>query len=154
MPKKGEIRESLRKLYRSETDVILGGVCGGLGEYFEIDPTLVRLVFVLLGAFGPGVIVYLILWVVIPTRSQASSESGDYMKETIADMKVRAKEISGNLRKDGRGSEAKSWLGIFLLFLGFMFLVENFSPIRLHLFWPVILIILGFFFLTREGGRR
>jgi phage shock protein C len=46
---------------------MVGGVCGGLGEYFEVDPTLIRLLFVL-GALagGPGVIAYLILLVIVP----------------------------------------------------------------------------------------
>ena len=56
-----------KKLYRSRTERMLGGVCGGLGEYFNIDPTLVRLAFVaatLLG--GPGVVAYIILWIITP----------------------------------------------------------------------------------------
>ncbi len=56
-----------RKLYRSRTDRMIGGVCGGMAEYFGIDPTLVRLAFVaaaLLG--GPGLLIYLILWIVTP----------------------------------------------------------------------------------------
>ena len=55
------------KLYRSTTDKMLGGVCAGLGNYFSIDRTIVRLFFVvltLLGGFGP--LVYIILWIVIP----------------------------------------------------------------------------------------
>ncbi len=56
-----------RKLYRSQTDKMIGGVCGGLADYFNIDPTLVRLLFVLL-LFTPlhGLIVYLILWIITP----------------------------------------------------------------------------------------
>lgn len=56
----------VKKLYRSGKDRILGGVCGGIGEYFDIDPTLVRLFFILLGLNGMGVFVYLIAWLVIP----------------------------------------------------------------------------------------
>jgi phage shock protein C len=49
---------------------MIGGVCGGLAEYFNIDPTIVRLIFVataLLG--GPGLLVYLILWIITPLES-------------------------------------------------------------------------------------
>lgn len=56
-----------KRLYRSRLDRMIGGVCGGLGDYFDIDPTVIRLLFVfgtLLG--GPGVIAYLILLVVVP----------------------------------------------------------------------------------------
>lgn len=56
-----------RRLYRSRSDRMLGGVCGGLSEYFNIDPTIVRLAFVagtLLG--GPGLLIYIILWLITP----------------------------------------------------------------------------------------
>lgn len=56
-----------KKLYRSRTDQMVGGVCAGLGEYFGLDGTLVRLFFVLATFFGgTGVLPYLILWVIIP----------------------------------------------------------------------------------------
>lgn len=59
-----------KKLYRSNTDRMIGGVCGGLGEYFDIDPTLVRLIFVVLAlAGGPGLLLYLILLIVVPSQS-------------------------------------------------------------------------------------
>ena len=60
-----------RKLYRSD-DRLLGGVCAGLAEYFELDPSLVRIAYALisvLSAAFPGILVYIILWVVIPPRS-------------------------------------------------------------------------------------
>ena len=59
-----------RKLYRSQTEKILGGVCGGLAEYFNIDPTLVRLVFILL-MLTPfhGLVLYIILWIITPTEN-------------------------------------------------------------------------------------
>ncbi len=58
-----------RRLYRSRTDKILAGVCGGLSEYSGVDPTLVRLVFVLLAlAGGPGIIIYLIMWLITPLQ--------------------------------------------------------------------------------------
>lgn len=57
------------KLYRSETDKMIGGVCGGLGEYFQIDSTIIRLLWaalVLVG--GSGILLYLIAWILIPVR--------------------------------------------------------------------------------------
>ncbi len=56
-----------KKLYRSRSDKKLNGVCGGLAEYFGVDATIVRLLFVLLAlAGGPGVILYFILWAIVP----------------------------------------------------------------------------------------
>ncbi|MBM7581560.1 phage shock protein PspC (stress-responsive transcriptional regulator) [Caldicoprobacter guelmensis] len=64
----------MKKLYLSETDKKIAGVCGGIAEYFGIDSTLVRLVWLLasifLTAFVGGVIAYLIAWAIIPRRQQ------------------------------------------------------------------------------------
>ncbi len=61
----------MKKFYLSNTDKKIGGVCGGLAEYFNIDPTFVRLLFVL-GALLGGItfIAYLALWIIAPRRSK------------------------------------------------------------------------------------
>lgn len=57
-----------KKLYRSKTDKMISGVCGGLAQYFGVDATLVRLVFALLVFFGvgSGILLYIILAIVMP----------------------------------------------------------------------------------------
>ena len=62
----------MKKLHRSTTNKMIAGVCGGLGEYFNIDPTIVRVGFVVLALPGgfPGVIPYLILAVIIPKNPE------------------------------------------------------------------------------------
>ena len=56
-----------QKLYRSRENRMIGGVCGGLGEFFGIDSTLIRLLFVLLVIFGgSGLLVYLVMLVIVP----------------------------------------------------------------------------------------
>lgn len=60
-----------KQLTKSVYDKKIAGVCGGIAEYFGIDPTMVRVAFVLLSLFSaafPGIIVYLILWAVMPNR--------------------------------------------------------------------------------------
>lgn len=57
-----------KKLYRSEYDKMFLGVCGGLGEYFGVDATLIRLIWALLACSGTGVIAYFIAAVIIPVR--------------------------------------------------------------------------------------
>ncbi|MDL2311808.1 PspC domain-containing protein [Bacteroidales bacterium OttesenSCG-928-B11] len=60
-----------KKLYRSINDRKIAGVCGGLGEYFTIDPTIVRVLFVaLLVLGGSGLLLYLLLWLIVPDGSQ------------------------------------------------------------------------------------
>lgn len=59
--------EDVKRLYRSQRDRMLAGVCGGLADYFGIDPAIIRLLFVFLAlAGGPGVLVYLVFWLVVP----------------------------------------------------------------------------------------
>lgn len=55
-----------KKLYRSRKSRMLCGVCGGIGEYLNIDPTLVRLLAVLLGCSGTGILVYIMAAIIIP----------------------------------------------------------------------------------------
>lgn len=71
-----------RKLYRSDVNKVIAGVCGGLGEYFNIDPVLVRLAFVIIVfAGGAGILGYVLAWIIIPRRPyesniDSSSQSG------------------------------------------------------------------------------
>jgi phage shock protein C len=59
--------EQAKRLYRSKRDSKIAGVCAGLAEFFNIDPTLVRIFFALLAvAGGPGVLLYIVLWVLVP----------------------------------------------------------------------------------------
>ena len=60
----------MKKLYLSDTDKKIGGVCGGLGEYFDIDPTFVRVVFILIALLscGLGVLAYILIWMVVPRK--------------------------------------------------------------------------------------
>lgn len=58
--------EEPKRLYRSNSDVFIAGVCGGLAEYFGVDSTLVRLVFVFLALSGSGILLYLVAWVIMP----------------------------------------------------------------------------------------
>ena len=59
-----------KRLYRSKKEKILGGVLGGIAEYFEIDPVIVRVIFVflLIASFGAALIAYIIAWIIVPER--------------------------------------------------------------------------------------
>ncbi len=60
------------RLRRSSCNNILGGVCGGIAEYFDLSPTLVRFMYILLSLMSvafPGILVYILLWIFIPLRA-------------------------------------------------------------------------------------
>jgi len=62
---------TVKRMYRSRSNIMLGGVCSGIAKYLEVDPTLVRLTFVLLLFIGMGGLwIYLILWVIMPEESK------------------------------------------------------------------------------------
>ncbi|GET33737.1 hypothetical protein PbJCM13498_26000 [Prolixibacter bellariivorans] len=63
--------ESPKRLIRSRTDRMIAGVCGGLAEYFDLDVSIIRILFVVLTIFTagfPGILVYIIMWIVVPEQ--------------------------------------------------------------------------------------
>jgi phage shock protein C len=59
--------DASRKLYRSRSDRKLAGVCGGVGQYTGVDPTAIRVLFVVFAVFGgTGLLVYLAMWILVP----------------------------------------------------------------------------------------
>lgn len=60
--------QEMKRLYRSRKDKLLGGVCGGIGEYFKIDPVIVRIIWVVtaIASLGTAILVYLLLWILVP----------------------------------------------------------------------------------------
>jgi phage shock protein C len=68
----------VKRVYRSKSERVLAGVCGGLGEYFNIDPTLVRILFILFAlVVGGGILLYIILWILIPEEPQVAGDAED-----------------------------------------------------------------------------
>lgn len=62
-------KKEVKRLYRSNKNRVIAGVCGGLGEYFNIDPVIIRLVWALLiFCGGIGLIAYLLAWLIIPLK--------------------------------------------------------------------------------------
>ena len=58
----------MKKLYRNKHDYKIAGICSGMGEYFDIDPVIIRLLFLLALFLGAGLIVYIIGWIIIPVK--------------------------------------------------------------------------------------
>jgi phage shock protein C len=64
---KGGAMDPTRKLYRSKTNRKLAGICGGLAQYFNIDATLIRVLFIVLAVLGgSGLLLYLAMWIIVP----------------------------------------------------------------------------------------
>jgi phage shock protein C len=65
-----------KRLYRIPKEGMIAGICAGLGEYLDLDPTVIRLIFVLL-AFGggSGVLIYIIMWLIVPIKPESAQKS-------------------------------------------------------------------------------
>lgn len=100
-----------KKLYRSSSDTMLGGVCAGLADYFNMDATLMRLVFVALFFSGTvGFWFYLILWIVVPEEPTGYAKPSRPASETVLNAEpVAAVEVEEN---EGEGDEIPEPLDI------------------------------------------
>jgi len=147
-------------LYRSRTDCMLGGVCGGLGRYLSIDPTLVRLFFVLLAlADGIGLLLYFILWVIVPREDLGSVTTEEAIRTGAEEIAERARTLSTDLGKNLQASSQQAGLivGAVLIILGGLLFLENLRfPwlwwLRLDVLWPLLLILAGAVLIWRRGA--
>ena len=83
-----------RRLTRSTTQRLLGGVCGGLASYWQVNPLFVRLGFVLLVLYGVSPLVYVVLWAVLPTDQSAAQGFSQQLRENLTDMRQRGTVVA------------------------------------------------------------
>lgn len=145
----------MKKLYRSDKQKIVAGVCGGIAEYFEIDPVLIRLIWIVLIVFGgTGVLAYLIAWIVIPHR-EVNREDPTPITEPVAETPVSKPQTpSQNMRL---------FWGIVLILVGLLIVANQFwwpyDFFRIlvkgvfKFFIPAVLIVLGIFIIL-QGSER
>ncbi len=141
-----------QKLFRSKQDRVIAGVCGGLGEYFELDPIVFRLIFILLAVFGAsGVVVYLVMWILIPEQGEKRSQDvGDNIKKGAGKMADELKSASGtnNFRLIG---------GLIIILLGVSFMLQEFFPfwhMGFDKLWPLIIIAIGIAILSKSAPKQ
>ncbi len=150
------------RLYRSRTDRFLGGVCGGIGKYLGIDPTIIRLVFlVLLFTQGFGFLIYLILWILLPVEGGAETSTGSVGDRLGEGMKGVGEDIR-NVAQTPH-PQAGLWFGAGLVVLGVVLFAERLGEMlglgwltqwfNWSTLWPVLIIVLGVALILR-GSRK
>jgi phage shock protein C len=132
-----------KRLYRSRKDSTIAGVCGGLGEYFNIDPTFIRIVAVLLiFADGVGIWGYLIAWIVMPKKPLETAEVENAQQQDDQQQQETTSYAPWN----------KYLPGAILIVLGVFFIIrQHYWWWDIERFWPLILIVIGVFLLMRLG---
>ena len=141
-----------RRLYRSRTDTVIGGVAAGLANYLNTDPALVRVGWVVLALVtnGVGVLAYLVCWVAVPEEPKVAAEpvigpDGEPMPVVEAPVEPRP-------HREGRAGLV---VGVGLVLLGAWFLVREYlPPVNWNLIWPVVLIGIGALILITSSRRR
>lgn len=139
-----------KKLMRSKTDKIIGGVCGGLGDYLEIDPVIIRIVWlVLFFVGGVGLLAYIVAWIIIPEEGESPYDEKD-------ENQVKKKPTDEN--------GGKLIGGIILIVIGVLFLIdkhwyfndliENFIRMIWKYFLPAVFIGLGIYLISKSKREK
>ena len=160
-----------KRLYRSKSDRMIWGVCGGLAKYFDMDPTIIRVIAVLtIFISGAGILAYIILAIVVPLETSKSAEPKDTIKENVEEMKKTAselgQEIQSTFAKDESDTEEetkkvryrrRNLFGIVLIILGIIFLLGSLNLLwwfRWSYLWPLAIVAIGLLIIISNRRKK
>jgi phage shock protein C len=133
-----------RRLYRSQTESVLGGVAGGVAEYLDVDPAIVRVIWAVLALLTGGIffILYIVMWIVVPFGPEPADGAPGQPDAAGADS---ATGWNAQPRRTARRSGSGSWIfGLVLIGLGLYFLAREYLPgLDFDRLWPLGLVLLG-----------
>jgi len=147
------------RLYRSESEKVLGGVCGGLGNFLGIDPVFVRIFFIVWTVLGElSVLIYFLLWMIIPRETAPDADRNFEINDLGARFRQMGNEIGDVTRSPS--SELITFTGVGLIAWGLYSLLKSRLPIP-EIFWhysqyawPTLLIIAGVFIILRATRKK
>ncbi|MBM2813750.1 MAG: phage shock protein PspC [Ignavibacteria bacterium] len=134
-----------KQLKRTRKNKVIAGVAGGIAEYFDIDPVIVRAIFVItLLGWGFSLLAYIVLWIIVPEKdleeTHVENEEPEQSKDTIRTEKKRNMRLLG---------------GVLLIICGLVLLAEKLLPwFCLDYFWPLVLIAFGIYILFKSFGNK
>lgn len=139
-----------KTLYRLPRQGKIFGVCAGLAEYFDIDVTLMRVIFVILAfaTSGAMVLLYFILAVILPVY-------GDVKDDTISE---KIERLGKDLQSSKSANRARNYTGAVIIIVGAWLLFGQFYPwmfnVQWQYIWPLLLILAGVLMITRRGHDK
>jgi len=154
------------RLYRSDTDKMIGGVCGGLGEYLRLDPLILRILFVLLAMVnGLGLVAYVLLWIFVPVAHREYADREEMVSRNVEEIRDRAVELgqgareafAGRWNTQDRTASKLLIAGAVLVGVGLLTLLHNLGLLwwfSLGKLWPIVLIAIGAIILVSKFKRR
>ncbi len=156
----------MKRLYKSRKEKVIDGVCGGVAEYFDTDPVLVRILFVLFTFVGgSGVIAYIVGMIIMPTRPAGVEEDEKIEKKKAEKTTAKPEKIIEQPVKTSSPGSGALFIGVLLIVLGGIFLIDNFPVLEFHPFYwlrrhfweyfiPGILIISGLILLVKSKEKK
>lgn len=129
-----------KKLYRNVENSTIGGVASGLADFFDMDITIFRVLFILTAMAGAGFMLYLVLWIAVPPKpinvqSQADANTNSAYSTTTAE--------STSIPKTNNSQSQSITAGLILIVLGIGFLINIFTDFSFSDLWPILIIALG-----------
>jgi len=150
----------MNRLYRSSSNRMIGGVCGGLAEYFKIDPLIVRILFITFAIMfsGTGLPLYLLLWIFIPEQEKPFADHDDSIRQNVEDIKSTVKgwrdQAPGELERrwtDASSGDRMFLGGAILVSVGLLLLLRNLNVLGfLNELWPLGVIAVGILILIQN----
>jgi phage shock protein PspC (stress-responsive transcriptional regulator) len=155
-----------RRLYRSRTDSVIGGVAGGVADYLDVDPSIVRIVWAILAIVTGGIffVLYIVMWIVVPEgppqhyagpMPPPAAEGGEPVGgETVTTDQAAWATAAEGPRRHRSSSVAPMIFGLLLIGLGAWFLLDEYVPwLDSDLLWPVGLVAIGIILLVVSARR-
>jgi len=148
-----------KRVYRSNTNKVIGGVAGGLAEHFGTDPVLVRVLFILAAVFGGGgLLIYIILWIVIPPNPvifMNNNSQNTYNEKPGNESTINPENPPADDNKFKKKRHDGLIAGLILITIGVIFLINRLvAEIDFGDLWPVILIVIGLGILIGSFSKK
>lgn len=140
-----------KKLYRLPDQGMITGVAAGMADYFTMDVTLMRLIFVIVAFVtgGTAILAYIVLALVMPVPESTKVKT----KSVAEGIKHNAEELVVEMNQSGRTNNLRNLFGLGLIVLGLWLLLQQFVPwlvFRWDFFWPAVLVLIGVVLLSRS----
>ncbi|HRP02640.1 MAG TPA: PspC domain-containing protein [Candidatus Kapabacteria bacterium] len=147
----------IKKLYRNKQNKMLAGVASGLADYFEVDPVIIRALFIIITlAYGIGVLAYIVLWVIVP-----AGKYNDFDYDEFGNV-YEPEDLSSNFDFDDydeskakKKSDKRVLGGVVLITLGLIILSDQIFPsFEIEYLVPIILILIGVAIIYKQNFFR
>lgn len=146
-------QNNIKRLYRSQEDSMIGGVAGGISEHLQVDPVWIRLLFVISIFFdGIGILVYLILWIVIPENPSHKNKNQNNLEEKKEEIVENIENNNNKQINKKQNSQSRILIGTLMIFIGVIFLFQEYLKLlQWKVIFSLLIISLGIILLMKKN---